>query len=219
MTIRGLSGYATLTSPLGNRKEADTFTCGHCQKIIHVTYKIPLDQLGGRCTICDTLICPECIKTGMCDPFEKKLQRMEAVKRYIGIGAIALVSLCGDPAHAARRTFHDLICETSTTSGTGTMNLAGAFSLYLTFGSQVGTGEQVSYNITSGDGKFETGVGTFTDSSPDTLSRTSEIVSTDGVGTKLSLTGTSVVCLGQVSTLIEQTIPTPLANYSMFGGM
>jgi hypothetical protein len=80
--IKGVSGYATLSGPFGMRKEADTFTCGHCQKVVHVTYKKPIDELGGRCTVCDTLICPECVNTGTCEPFEKKLKRMETVKRY-----------------------------------------------------------------------------------------------------------------------------------------
>lgn len=80
--MKGLSGYATLSGPLGFKKEADTFTCGHCQKVIHITYKHPIDDLGGRCSICDTLICPDCIKKSTCDPFEEKLKRMEAVKEW-----------------------------------------------------------------------------------------------------------------------------------------
>lgn len=75
--MRGLSGYATITSPEGQRREADTFTCGHCNRIVHINYKTPLDALGGRCAVCDTLICPRCIKSGRCDPFEEKLKRME----------------------------------------------------------------------------------------------------------------------------------------------
>jgi hypothetical protein len=80
--IKGLTGYATMSGPFGFKKEADTFTCGHCQRVVHVTYKVPIDQLGGRCGVCDTLICPVCVQTGRCEPFEKKLQRMETVKRY-----------------------------------------------------------------------------------------------------------------------------------------
>ena len=80
--IKGLSGYATLSGPFGMTKEADTFTCGHCQTVVHVRPKTPLEDMGGRCSMCDTLICPQCVKTGCCDPFEKKLKRMEAVKEW-----------------------------------------------------------------------------------------------------------------------------------------
>ena len=83
MSVKGISGYATLTGPLGFKREADTFTCGHCSKIVHVTYKHPIDELGGRCNLCDQLICPACVKEGKCDHFEEKLKRMEAVSRYI----------------------------------------------------------------------------------------------------------------------------------------
>lgn len=80
--VRGLSGYATLTDPAfkgGHAKEADTFTCAHCNKIVHITYMHPVDDLGGRCTICDGMICSKCVATGKCEPFEEKLKRMEAV--------------------------------------------------------------------------------------------------------------------------------------------
>jgi hypothetical protein len=85
MGLRGTSGYATLYDPDfrgGHPKEADTFTCAHCNRIIHVKPKAPLEDLGGRCNMCDDLICPDCVRTGQCDPFEEKLKRMEAVKSY-----------------------------------------------------------------------------------------------------------------------------------------
>lgn len=81
--MRGVSGYATITSPEGFKREADTFTCGHCQKVVHIKPMAPLDEVGGRCTVCDTLICPGCVTTGKCEPFEKKLRRLEERKRYL----------------------------------------------------------------------------------------------------------------------------------------
>ena len=82
--MRGTSGYATLYDPIyygGHPKEADTFTCGHCNTIVHVKPKAPLEDLGGRCGCCDRLICKGCNKTLLtkgCDVFEEKLKRNEA---------------------------------------------------------------------------------------------------------------------------------------------
>ena len=76
--MKGTTGYATLTTPLGGTvKEADTFTCGHCNSIVHIRPREPLENMGGRCGMCDRLICPTCVTTGRCDPFEEKLKRQE----------------------------------------------------------------------------------------------------------------------------------------------
>ena len=64
----------------------------------------------------------------------------------------------------------DRVLETSTTQGTGTLNLAGATTGFQTFVAAVGTGAQVSYIIDDGT-DWETGIGTVTDGTPDTLSR------------------------------------------------
>ena len=76
--MRGLTGYATLIDPDGPKREADTFICAHCQKIVHVRTREALENLGGRCSVCDGLICPSCVARHACDPFEEKLKRMEA---------------------------------------------------------------------------------------------------------------------------------------------
>lgn len=83
--MRGTTGYATLYDPTfrgGHPKEADTFTCAHCNTIVHVKPRAPLEDLGGRCTICDSLICSKCVGKQTCDPFEEKLKRWEARKSY-----------------------------------------------------------------------------------------------------------------------------------------
>jgi hypothetical protein len=104
-------------------------------------------------------------------------------------------------AHAAFDV-GDIICETSTTTGTGTLDLAGAVANYLTFVTQIASGNTVPYHIRASDGKLETGIGTFTDASPDTLSRTADW-STDGSGAELTLpAGTHTVCLGPISSSI-----------------
>src|SRR5262245_39420478 len=96
--------------------------------------------------------------------------------------AIALLLLSASSAQAA---IGDIICENTTTTGTGTVNLAGATSGgYLGFSTQIATGSSVPYHIITGSGasrKIETGTGTFTDSSPDTLTRVADW-STDGSG-------------------------------------
>lgn len=61
--------------------------------------------------------------------------------------------------------------ETSTTTGTGTYNLAGAAAGFRTFVAGVGTGNTCYYCATDGT-DFEEGVGTVTDATPDTLART-----------------------------------------------
>lgn len=64
----------------------------------------------------------------------------------------------------------DFIKETSATSGTGTLNLDGNTSGFRSFFAVLGAVE-VCYSITTASGEFETGLGTITSGSPDTLSR------------------------------------------------
>lgn len=109
--------------------------------------------------------------------------------------AALLLFAASIPARAAF-DFGDIICETTTTTGTGTVNLGGAVSNYATFVSQIASGSTVNYHIRDAGGKLETGVGTFTDATPDTLSRTA-FWSSDGDGAELTLTaGTHTVCMG-----------------------
>jgi hypothetical protein len=115
--------------------------------------------------------------------------------------AVLVLIAAALPAQAALEG-GDIICETTATTGTGTVNLAGAVANYATFVSQITSGATVPYHITSGDGKLETGIGTLTDATPDTLSRTADW-STDGVGAELSLSGTSTVCLGPITSLFS----------------
>lgn len=71
----------------GNVQEADTFTCFHCQKIIIVKPLCDPADMGGRCNICDSLICPKCVGQG-CTPWEEKMKKIEAsyhARRSYGI--------------------------------------------------------------------------------------------------------------------------------------
>ena len=86
----------------------------------------------------------------------------------------------------------DRVKETTTTTGTGTINLAGAASGFQSFVSGVGTTNTTYYAITDANGAWEIGIGTVTDASPDTLSRTTILASSTGAKLSLS-TGTHTV--------------------------
>ena len=75
---------------------------------------------------------------------------------------------------------NDRVKETTTTTGTGTINLGGAETGYETFVSGVGSTNTTFYAIElNSAGEFEVGIGTVTDASPDTLSRDTVISSSN----------------------------------------
>ena len=75
---------------------------------------------------------------------------------------------------------NDRVKETTTSTGTGTVNLAGAETGFETFVAGIGNSNTTYYCIAhqSAD-EFEVGIGTVTDASPDTLSRTTIISSSN----------------------------------------
>jgi len=75
---------------------------------------------------------------------------------------------------------NDRVKETSTTTGTGTLSLAGAVSSFQTFVAGIGNSNVTYYAIVNDSGtEFEIGIGTVTDASPDTLSRTTILESSN----------------------------------------
>ena len=75
---------------------------------------------------------------------------------------------------------NDRVKETSTTTGTGTFNLAGAETGYESFVSGVGTTNTTYYAIElNAAGEWEVGIGTVTSGSPNTLSRDTIISSSN----------------------------------------
>ena len=75
---------------------------------------------------------------------------------------------------------NDRVKETTTTTGTGTISLAGAETGFETFVSGIGTTNKTFYAIElPGNAEFEVGIGTVTDASPDTLSRDTIISSSN----------------------------------------
>ena len=76
---------------------------------------------------------------------------------------------------------NDRVKETSTTTGTGTIDLAGAETGYESFVSGVGTTNTTYYAIElNSANEWEVGIGTVTDAAPDTLSRDTIISSSNG---------------------------------------
>ena len=78
---------------------------------------------------------------------------------------------------------NDRVKETTITTGTGTLNLAGAATNFETFVAGIGDGNTVYYAIVHQDqAEFEVGLGTVTDATPDTLSRTTILSSSNSDG-------------------------------------
>jgi len=85
-------GYAILTEPDRPTKENDTFTCGHCNRVVFVKPDADPVTYGGWCGGCTRLICPACeaekVRTLACRPFEKWLEQQEAkqtTRRSLGL--------------------------------------------------------------------------------------------------------------------------------------
>ena len=86
---------------------------------------------------------------------------------------------------------NDRVRETSTTSGTGTLNLAGAVTGFQTFVAGIGNSNTTYYAIfEEGTNLFEIGIGTVTDATPDTLSRDTVLSNSLGNTSKINFSGT-----------------------------
>jgi hypothetical protein len=92
---------------------------------------------------------------------------------------------------------NDRVRETSTTSGTGTLNLAGAVTGFRTFVDGIGNSNTTYYAIfEEGTNLFEIGIGTVTDATPDTLARDTVLSNSSGNTSKINFSGgtLSVFC-------------------------
>ena len=82
---------------------------------------------------------------------------------------------------------NDRVRETSTTAGTGTLNLAGAVTGFQTFVAGIGNSNTTYYAIfEEGTNLFEIGIGTVTDATPDTLARDTVLSNSSGDTSKIS---------------------------------
>ena len=109
----------------------------------------------------------------------------------------------------------DRVQETTITTGTGTVTLAGAVAGYQSFAA-IGNGNTTYYTLTSGS-NWEVGIGTYT-SSGTTLARTTVLASSAGGTTKITLSGTSNVFVtypAEIATML--TNPTPTNGGVVYG--
>ena len=89
---------------------------------------------------------------------------------------------------------NDRVKETSTTTGTGTITLAGAATGFITFNAGIGDTNTTYYTIVGEDvsSEWEVGIGTYTNSGT-TLSRATVIGSSNGGAKTDFAAGTKVV--------------------------
>jgi hypothetical protein len=80
--MRQPQGYGVTDSPEG-RREQDTFTCFHCQRIVAVRPLMDAADMGGLCKVCMRLICMECVAKLTCTPWEKAMEQIEARDRFL----------------------------------------------------------------------------------------------------------------------------------------
>ena len=86
---------------------------------------------------------------------------------------------------------NDRVKETSTTTGTGTLDLAGASVGFVTFVAGIGNSNTTYYAIhEQGTSNFEIGIGTVTDAATDTLARTTVLNNSLGTTAKINFSGT-----------------------------
>ena len=86
---------------------------------------------------------------------------------------------------------NDRVKETSTTTGTGTLDLAGVVTGFVTFVSGIGNSNTTYYAIhEQGTNNWEVGIGTVTDATPDTLARTTVLNNSVGSTAKINFSGT-----------------------------
>jgi hypothetical protein len=74
--MRNPGGYGVYIGADTGKREVDTFTCVHCNRIIQVKPMAPPEEFGGLCKVCMGLQCPTCVGKG-CSPFEKKVEAYE----------------------------------------------------------------------------------------------------------------------------------------------
>lgn len=81
--MRRPQGYALTQFADGRIEEEDTFTCGHCSRVVFVQAKCDPADLGGFCRGCMRHICGPCTDQPGCTPIEKRLEQMEARDRML----------------------------------------------------------------------------------------------------------------------------------------
>jgi hypothetical protein len=74
-------GYACISDPESGNREYDTFTCAHCQYVVHLPPNKKIEEVGDFCRSCYAVICANCADKKVCSPILKKIEQMEE-RRY-----------------------------------------------------------------------------------------------------------------------------------------
>ena len=117
--------------------------------------------------------------------------------------------------------FADRVQETTTTTGTGTIQLAGAVTEFQTFVAGIGNGNSCYYAIVHQTlAQWEVGIGTVTHGSPDTLSRTTVLASSNAGSLVNFSSGTmsvfNTIPAYVMNTNVVQSVGNTLFNYFNF---
>ena len=113
----------------------------------------------------------------------------------------------------------DRVRETTTTTGTGSIALAGAVTGYRSFSSVLSTGDTTSYCVSDqGGANWEVGIGTFT--SPSTLARTTILSSSNSGSIVTFTTGSKDVFITEpAAALTAPIISGGTIDNSVIGGI
>jgi len=90
-------GYLVIFHEDGRIEERDVLKCVHCQRIVEVkpgsfgrVYLVPNqgregyhEESGCYCATCSGPICPACDDRGGCQPYQRQLEREEAMARRV----------------------------------------------------------------------------------------------------------------------------------------
>ena len=76
--MRNPDGVFICTGASGKESHVDAYRCGHCGLPKAVRVKHRDTDIGGWCRVCDSNVCPACMISGRCDPFERAIERIEA---------------------------------------------------------------------------------------------------------------------------------------------
>ena len=110
----------------------------------------------------------------------------------------------------------DRVRETTTTTGTGAVTLAGAYTSFQSFLAAVGNGNSTYYTIASAvTGEWEVGIGTYTSAS-NTLSRTTVLASSNAGSLVNFSSGAKDVFVTQPA---ERSILVQSAGAGLFSGV